>query len=282
MNYILNERYNFDFMRIQFNDSYHIEYCITDICNRNCVSCSHLAPLAKKPNFVNIEDFAKEINILRKVLPDVHTFWLTGGEPTLHPKFLDLLFILRNTFQNCFVGIYSNGQFLEKYIDNKIFWEFVKLNGIVWAITNYDCDSEYLDAIFKENGCFNNLAYVHNGKRFFNLTNYSKNQPVSLDKYQKCGWEKSKINIRNGRIFNCPSAEFADLFNDYFDFDIKLSDTDYLVIDERLTRDMIEKFRGPVPFCANCDLTQRYKKFFINTNSKKEIQEWSNFKQEIK
>ena len=241
-----------------------------------------MAPLAKKPNFVNIKDFTKEINILRKVLSDVHTFWLTGGEPTLHPKFLDLLFILRYVFQNCYIGIYSNGQFLEKYRDDKSFWEFVKDNGIVWAITNYDYKSEYIDAVFKENDCFNNLVYVHNGKRFFNLTNYSCNQSVSLDKYQKCGWERSKINIRNGRIFNCPSAEFVDLFNGYFDFDIKLGTEDYLVIDERLTREKIEKFRGPVPFCANCDLTQRYKKFFINTNSKREIQEWSNFKQEIK
>lgn len=281
MDYKLTERYKFDFKRIEFEDSYHIEYCITDICNRNCASCSHLAPLAKRDNFVSREEFKRVIGIIGKCIPDAHTVWLTGGEPTLHPYFSELLKIARRGFPESYVGIYSNGRFLNRFKDDAAFWEFVKNNGIIWAITNYDHSKEYVDGIFDKHGCLNNLAYVHNGKRFFNLTNYSLNQPVSIEKYQKCGWERSKINIRNGKIFNCPSAEFVDLFNNYFNLNLKLKSDDFLEINERLTRQKINAFKGPTSFCGNCDLTQRYKKFFTNSQSKKEISEWSTFKQEI-
>ncbi len=277
MGYNLTNRYNFDCKRIQNDDSYHIEYCITDICDRNCAACSHLAPLAVYPNFVGCDKFERDIKILNKILPDIHTFWLTGGEPALHPQFLNLLDISRRTFQTCYVGIYSNGNCLKKYQNDENFWEFIRENGIVWAITNYDCGKEYFENLFGMHGCLNNLTYVHSGKHFFNLTNYSRNQPVSVEKYEKCGWERSKLNIRNGKIFNCPSAEFVDLFNNYFDKDIKLCASDYLEIDEQLTKSRVDNFKGPVPFCENCDLTQRYKKFFKNYKSKKEISEWSTF-----
>ena len=278
---VLSNRYEFDFKRIQFKDSYHIEYCITDACDRSCACCSHLAPLAKSPNFVTVENFAKHAEILRGAIADAHAFWLTGGEPTLHPQFMRLLGIARNVFNNCFVGVYSNGNFLKKYENDVGFWEFVRQNGVVWAMTSYGGSKEYIDGVFTKNGCLNNLAYVHSGELFYNLTNYSCNQPVSMEKYNKCGWERSKINVRNGKIFNCPSAEFVDLFNNYFKLNVKLCKNDFLEINGQLTAEMIKNFKGPVPFCGNCDLTQRYKKIFKNSPSKREIGEWSTFNQEI-
>lgn len=271
----LAERYIFDWKRIEKQDSYHIEYCVTDICNRNCTACSHLAPLAKQPNFVTIEQFSKVVKIIQKCMLDVHTFWLTGGEPTLHPEFLQLLKIAREVFSDSYVGIYSNGSTLKKYETDEVFWDFIGEQGIVWGITSYDADACYFEEIFSKHGCLNNLVIVQSGKLFFNLTNYSKNQPITMEKYQKCGWERSKINVRNGKIYNCPSVEFAELFNNHFDAKLRISQSDYLTIDETLTLEKIEKFRGPIPFCSQCDLNKRYKKIFKNEPSKKNIEEWA-------
>lgn len=273
----LLKRYQFDCRRIEFEDAFHIEYCITDICNRNCAACSHLAPLAKSPNFVTCEEFEKNVVILHKLLPEAHTFLLTGGEPTLHPKFIPLLEIAAKVFANSFVGIYSNGSFLDGYKNDLNFWQFVRERGIVWAVTNYDAPKSEVENIFSQNGCLNNLAFVHSGNTFFNLTNYSCNQPVTEEKYKNCGWERSKINVRNGKIFNCPSAEFVDLFNAHFNCDLRLTDEDFLTVDDRLTREQIENFRGATPFCGNCDLNYRYKKIFKNSQSKRQISEWSTF-----
>lgn len=278
--YRLDKRYCFDWNRIRFEDNYHIEYCITDICNRNCAHCSHLAPLAKGPNFVGFKEFERAVRIMQKCVPDAHTFWLTGGEPTLHPNFRELLAIARTVFADSFVGIYSNGSTLKFYAEDKEFWRFMRDSGIVWAITPYDTPSSYFEKLFASRGCLNNLAFVHSGKRFFNLTTYSKGQPVSEDKYLQCGWERSKINIRNGRIYNCPSSEFADLFNAYFGAGLKISEKDCLVIDETLTRERIEEFRGAIPFCSQCDIKARHKKLLRNEPSGRRMEEWASFSTE--
>lgn len=270
----LQERYTFDWNRIYGKDGYHIEYSVTDICNRNCVACSHLAPLAKRPNFVSIEEFVRVTKILHKCLPDIHTFWLTGGEPTLHPEFIRLLSIAREIYCEAYIGIYSNGTTLKKYESDEPFWKFIRENGIVWGITVYDKDLSYYNELFERHDCINNLAIVRVGNWFTNLTAYSKNQPVSEEKYAKCGWERCKINIRNSRIYNCPSCEFVDLFNENFGKNIKVLPEDYLLVDEGLTRERIVNFKKPTHFCSNCNILVRGKKLFHDSQSKKSIDEW--------
>lgn len=268
--------YLFDWHRIFAEDGYHIEYSITDICNRRCKSCSHLAPLAKAPNFVTESEFTRNVEIMRKLVPDAHTFWLTGGEPTLHPEYISLLCILREIYNDTFVGIYSNGITLRQYEYDSAFWDFIRENGIVWAITNYDIPKEYFIELFSEHGCRNNLAIIQSGRTFAKLINYIDGATVTVEKYVKCGWERIKINIRGGRIYNCAASEFADLFNDRFGRYLRLTDCDYLTIDESLTRERIDSFRGPMPFCGMCDISRR-RETFPNAPSKCEKGEWSEF-----
>ena len=267
-------RYVFDWHRIYADDGYHVEYCITDICNRNCKSCSHLAPLAKKPNFVSTDEFTRIVGIMRKVVPDVHTFWLTGGEPTLHPNYVKLLGILREIYPDAYVGIYSNGITLKARENDAAFWELMRDKGIVWGITNYDVSKEYYEELFAGHGCLNNLAPVQSGRTFMRLTCYAKNRPVTPEKYASCGWERSKINIRGGKIYNCPSSEFADLFAEYYGETLPLTERDHLPVDEKLTREKLEVFRGPMPFCAYCDISGR-REIFPNAPSERNRREWS-------
>lgn len=276
----LKERYVFDFKRILREDSYHIEYCITDVCNRSCAACSHLAPLAKNPNFVDTSEFERVTRAVQRCIPDAHTFWLTGGEPTLHPEFMRLLEIARAIYLGAYVGIYSNGSTLPRYESDVRFWDFVRENGIVWAITPYDGDRGYFEDLFARHDCGDNLTFVQSGKVFFNLTCYSENQPVTKEKYAKCGWERSKINIRGGKIYNCPSAEFADLFAEYFGIPLSAGEDDSLTVDDELTKEKIERFRGPTPFCSRCDPTRRYKKILRNEPSKRRPQEWSSYNEQ--
>lgn len=274
----LQDKYIFDWKRIFFEDNFHVEYSITDICNRNCRACSHLAPLAKRPNFVNIEEFTRVVKIVRKCLPDIHTFWLTGGEPTLHPEFMQLLQIARETFNGSYIGIYTNGKSLPTYESDERIWSFTKENGIVWGLTVYENSRQYYEDLFTKHGCGKNLAFVRGGNRFTNLINYAYNQPMDNKKYERCGWERCKINIRKGRIFNCASSEFCDLFNGYFGTNLILSPEDSLLIDETLTRERIYNFKQAIPFCKQCDIEQRNTRLFPNEPSKRAIEEWSNIK----
>lgn len=271
----LKERYKFDWNRIFGKDAWHIEYSITDKCNRNCAACSHLAPLSKRPNFVSKEEFEQVTANLNRCLPDIHTFWLTGGEPTLHPEYISLLNIARHLYSEAYIGIYTNGTTLRKFEQDEWFWQFIKDNGIVWGVTIYNGEKRYIEELFDKHDCINNLAIVRNGSSFTNLTNYSKGQEVSRKKYEKCGWERRKINVRNGKIFNCPTCEFADLFNEYFNESLKVTEQDYLIVNDLLTKEQVEEFKNPMPFCSQCNLDIRYKRLFMNQSSKRLMEEWA-------
>ena len=267
--------YIFDWHRILYEDGVHIEYSITDVCNRNCRSCSHLAPLASAPNFVGEEEFARVCKELYRLLPDTHTFWLTGGEPTLHPAFPRLLEKACGIFDNSYIGIFTNGIMLKKFAVYDKLWDLTARSGIVWAVTPYDIGAEYFRELFAEKNCENNLTIVQSGRMFTKLVNYSKDQSVSREKYLKCGWERCKINVRGGRIYNCPSSEFCDLFSAYFGKRLALTESDYLTVDENLTRERIDRFRTAMPFCSQCDPSRRFKDIFMNSPSERNIGEWS-------
>lgn len=266
--------YAFDWHRILTEDGPHIEFCIADICDCNCRGCSHLAPLARQPGFIDEDDFVRVADILSRVVPDAHTVWLTGGEPTLHPGYLRLLRILAEKFAGSNVGIYSNGRSLlskEKDVEP---WRTTREKNIVWAITPYDIGKERFETLFDLHGCGNALTIVQSGKTFMKLTCYSHDQNISQDKYKTCGWERSKINVRHGKIYNCPSSEFADLYALYFNVKLPVTDADSLVVDDYLTRERLDKFRGPMPFCAYCDISHR-REIFPNVRSERKRSEWS-------
>lgn len=254
---------------------HQIEYSIIDSCNKNCKSCSHFAPLAKRKNAIGEEEFKTNTERLHRLIPDVHSFWLIGGEPTLHPNYLKLLKILRNIYNDIPVGIMSNGYGVLAKRNDEYFWEFIRENKIVWRITTYDVSPEiYLD-LFQKNGCEDLLSLVINNQ-FLNIAVLTERpQEITKAKYNICGWERLNIFVRNNRIWKCPIVEYIDLFNCYFQKNFTISKDDYLNIDNLLTRKKIIEFNDcPSSFCRYCDMAQRHKKTFTVTSSEKKITEW--------
>lgn len=264
--------YEFNRSKIIEHPIHQIEYSITDICNKNCKACSHFAPLAKQANFVNVKDFENEIKILHNIIPDAHTFWLIGGEPTLHPELMQLLKILRKIYEIS-IGVMTNGYRLLE--TDKEFWGFIRENEVIWRITTYDIEPERYIELFKRNGCIDLLSLDINN-RFYNLVTLTEEkQEISQKKYNKCGWESLNIVVRNGRIWKCPTVEYIDLFNNYFGKQFEVNEDDYLEIDGNLTRESLLTFQNiSSSFCANCDISKRYTSKYEAVQSKRDIKEW--------
>ena len=267
--------YRFDYREIIAHPLHQIEYSIIDTCNRNCKACSHFSPLAKRANPVSEEEFLINIRQLHSLIPDVHTFWLIGGEPTLHPKYIELLRLLRDVYHDIPIGVMSNGYGILKEAKNKKLWEFIKENQIVWRITTYNIQPDVYRNLFEQNGCRELLSLDVNN-RFIKLAVLTKKeQPITQEKYNLCGWERLNIFVRNGRIWKCPTVEYIDLFNGYFHENYELSDDDFLKIDSTLTRERIIEFKNkPSAFCKNCNISKRLDKAFPVITSQKEKSEW--------
>lgn len=265
----------FDHTEIAKHHLHQIEYSIVDSCNKNCKSCSHFAPLAKRINEVAIDEFVRNTEILHNIIPDVHTFWLIGGEPTLHSQFLFILKELRRVYIDIPVGVMSNGYGLLTKKFDESFWSFIHDNKIIWRITTYDVDPNRYIKLFEDNGCLELLSLDINNN-FTNLAVLTETeQELSYKKYDQCGWERMNIFVRNNRIWKCPTIEYIDLFNDHFQKDFKVNADDYLDIDNGLTREMILDFKGrPASFCKNCNLSKRFKHIFEATKSDRRISEW--------
>ncbi len=84
----------------------------THQCNYNCEYCSNMQ--YKNDNkinnkFLNIESLKLVLNNIKDVYNGQFSLYFTGGEPTLHPKMLDILQLVSNNECIKYVGLVSNG-----------------------------------------------------------------------------------------------------------------------------------------------------------------------------
>ena len=193
----------------------------------------------------------------------------------MHPQYLLMLKELRSIYSDIPIGIMTNGYKLLEAETDKNFWGFIREHEIIWHITTYDVEPKRYIELFERNGCRDLLSLDINNK-FYNLVTLTeKNQEISQKKYNKCGWERLNIFVRNGRIWKCPTVEYIDLFNNYFGKQFEISTDDYLEIDDSLTRERLLMFQNiPSQFCANCDISKRYTSKYDVVKSKKDIDEW--------
>lgn len=81
---------------------------VTKSCNFDCFFCYLKDSENSKRTHIRVSEFEEIV----KKLPDTKKFYLTGGEPTLHPKFSELLDILER--EEKFYSIVSNGSNLKR------------------------------------------------------------------------------------------------------------------------------------------------------------------------
>lgn len=96
----------------------NIKKCIIEInnyCNMRCFYCvyNNYSCIEKK-EYMTIKTLNKIIDFAKK--EDIKKILITGGEPTLHPQFIDVCNILFDNFED--VSICSNGYILNKDIQN--------------------------------------------------------------------------------------------------------------------------------------------------------------------
>lgn len=91
--------------------------CITYVCNLKCKHCL-LRKFSPKPLFMDKNIF---VNVVKDYLEHIDgSVILTGGEPTLHPYFLEFMKLLKS--YNARVGVSTNGlnphPIIESWYDN--------------------------------------------------------------------------------------------------------------------------------------------------------------------
>lgn len=154
---------------------------VTNVCNLNCGGCSQLIGHFKKNQlwFIEIEDLESQIEILEKY-PNKENRPITifGGEPTLHPKWNEIISILKS-HKNSIFWINTNGRAGHKRYqkeDNLVWWVdlhpssqmFVQTLHAAADIVSLPNDLAYWEKAQKDcplwNGC---QSAIYNGKAYF-------------------------------------------------------------------------------------------------------------------
>jgi organic radical activating enzyme len=260
-----------------------INFHLTDHCNLNCIGCTHFSNLAE-PSFLSLEEFGRDLSqiatLTHKVLEWIH---LLGGEPLLHPQFLDFVKLSRKYFPDSKIRILTNGILLAKQNDD--FWKVLHDNKALLFISDYpiDINIPLIKQKTKEYNVGVNIRVETMAE--YRETQLDRQAHIVFDLKGHCDPQESFLNcmswpddcpmIRNGKLYLCPVCAYADIFNKYFDKNLLITSDDYIDIYEvKGVNEICEFLAGPKPFCRYCN-TRKTIMGLKWQPSKKEISEWT-------
>lgn len=93
----------------------NLEFHVSHSCNLSCMQCSHYSN-NKHTGMATADDTRSQFSLWnRKLLPEKIS--LLGGEPTLNPELVDIIYITREMWPHSKLLLVTNGFFLHKFLD---------------------------------------------------------------------------------------------------------------------------------------------------------------------
>jgi len=251
-----------------------IEVHVAEHCNLNCSGCNHFSSLAKE-EYLQPEQFEKDMKRLAELSKDYFAIKILGGEPLLHPNITAFFDIARKYFPSTPIQVTTNGILLLKQSEE--FWDNCKKNKITVSISQYPIKLNKKE--IKKTAKAHNVNLVFNGstaeERMCKLPlDLSGSQDIKKS-FQKCAisWGCC-VTLRDGRIYTCCIAAHIKFFNEYFKQNLAITDEDYVDIYKvNSKKEIINFLEKPFPFCRYCKTSET--KFAQRWGiSKNEITEW--------
>lgn len=266
---------------------------ITLKCTRNCESCIAFAPLANKHpelfpfSHVSLERFRRGIEHLKswmgKQADDLSRFDISGGEPTIHPQFDEILLATRATFPKTEICIRTNGNTIKTWEDKGL-WKLLSSTHTILEITNYGNLHFPTLQYFSEK---EKVPYViHNfgaeSVTFFKsqLTQH-KNNFLGEREFKECGdaAECRTFNLWSDAdlLFPCSTPSYIWMLDKAFGThftDVLIEGVDCFDLSKHTFKETKVKLANSISFCGFCRRYHHGENVVITNNSKCDPQEW--------
>lgn len=173
-----------------------LNLCITTACSRSCPDCC-VGVGRVPPTYMSLA----EIQVVGKLMGPLTQVQVTGGEPTIHPQFVEVSMHLREMF------------------DAREFWLATNGYGVrgpqrFEAFTQYDrvLVTQYGPETYE--GCTSNESEVHalvtilqNASVELVIGHQRHRKPKHLGAGQPCGRGRSgRVSYWNGKLYPCSSS----------------------------------------------------------------------------
>jgi hypothetical protein len=241
------------------------EISLADHCNISCQMCDHYSQLSEKW-FADIDVFERDMIQMGKIFGnEIGAITLIGGEPLLHPDIIKCIEITRREFPTGEIIVLTNGILLPKLENspNGNIFEVIKKNDIHITVTVYPINFDYaaLEKKAAEYGVSVGISSDIHAKQNTKITKISDKHTMDLSggcggKYCVACLYFNKFNaLKDGRYYMCPVSAHINIFNNAFDKNLPLAESDSLDIYKVKDWTELAQFGSKaVPFCSYCDI----------------------------
>jgi MoaA/NifB/PqqE/SkfB family radical SAM enzyme len=234
---------------------FHLEVHLTDHCNLKCKGCGHFSCLAD-PYFADLDEFKRDFARLAELVDDFERIHLLGGEPLLHPQVAEFVRVARQYFPNTRLVLYTNGLLLAKM--NEEFWQAMHDTRCVLFIDKYPVNLpvDQIKALIEK---YDVDAVWEERVDFYKLPIHPEGGFDAEDSFRRCHDIYNCPILRNGRIYPCAYAAYADILEDKMGVKgIQPTEKDSISIyDENDPFAIAEFLMRPIPWCSRCDANSR-------------------------
>lgn len=160
---------------------------LTNQCNLNCAHCVYACDLKPNPYFITIQELQNTLILMKQKLPSLNKIMLSGGDPFMHPLFLQICSEIRKIFPDIELCAYTNGLLLNKISNQDIVYltQDLQLNIVSSLYPSIKNLEEYKkqDNRFKQLGTELYYQFSH---IYFNKQNYRyHNLKIPKEKIQQ-------------------------------------------------------------------------------------------------
>jgi len=181
-----------------------LEVNLTTHCNLSCYGCDHASPVNPE-EYLSVEELAQDLAALSPVY-HVFEFHLTGGEPLLHPRLLQVIDTIRASGVTEKITLVTNGVLL--HAAPAELWDRIdKLWVSIYPGVKRKLSHQDVMALAKRHGV---MAWCKPTDEFSMKLLHSENRDGDLVRtvYSTCTNRASCHTLHNGRYFKCSSSPF--------------------------------------------------------------------------
>jgi len=181
-----------------------VEVNLTAHCNLACYGCDHASPVHAE-EYLSVEEFAKDLAALAPVY-HVFEFLLTGGEPLLHPRLLEVVDAIRASGVAEKITLMTNGVLLHK-APEALFDKIDKIGVSIYPGVKRQLDESAIRALAARHGL---LLWYKPTNEFTKKLLHEENRDSELVRtvYSTCTLRTSCHTIHKGRYFKCSPSPF--------------------------------------------------------------------------
>jgi len=270
INKIKRHNYHFYFRDRSLVPIFILELHVSHACNLACESCSHYSNHNLKGN-ITLEKADEWMSLWNdRITPRV--FSLLGGEPTVNPQLLDIIYLSREKWKYSKINLVTNGFFLHRYPDlPKVLKE---IGNVLLSISIHYNGEAYIDKIAS------NLALAKEWKRKYKIdieirpsakywTRRYKGYGSSIEPYEdnnpRASWKvcpaKYCAQLFEGKLWKCPPLAYLKMLDEKVHLSKKWERyLNYQALSPDCTKEELKAFikQKEIIECAMCSANLEY------------------------